>query len=159
MHFLINEFKSGHWTQFQAAVAFARQSGNYVELIEAMRQFAKEGGTIDLTFGADTFPSGARGSQYDAIDTLLSELGHSPRVRIHLYHETTRTFHPKVYLFANTGQGRALLIVGSSNWSAGGFHENVEANVAVRLDLHNAQHRQCYEDLVRHFSDYWQDPE
>jgi HKD family nuclease len=58
-----------------------------------------------------------------------------------LYHDKkrSRTFHPKIYLFSNVPNNNALLIIGSSNWSAGGFHDNIEANVIIELDLKDAE--------------------
>lgn len=40
-----------------------------------------------------------KGSDFDAIKALLDDFGHLPTVRVYLYHEKSRTFHPKVYLF------------------------------------------------------------
>jgi HKD family nuclease len=152
---LIEELTKGNWKVFRAAVAFAKTSGNYEDLLRAMLGFAKGGGKIDLTFGADTFSGEADGSDYEAIRELLATLGNEPTVRIFLYHEKGRTFHPKVYLLANQDEKRALIVVGSSNWSTGGLWKNVEANVILRLDLSKKEHMACLEQVQQCFDNYW----
>lgn len=151
---IIAELTNGSWTRFQAAVAFAKRSGNYIELLAALRRFSESGGRIELTFGADVFGSES-GSDYEAIKTLLEVLDGRPNVVVSLYHEAGRTFHPKVYLFSNDKS--ALFIVGSSNWSGGGLQRNVEANVIVRLDLARDDHRALYGQLNGYFSTYWRE--
>jgi HKD family nuclease len=152
---LIGELKSGRWVRFQAAVAFLRSSGNFRNLLEAMHIFVAEGGTIEITFGADIFAGNTRGTDYEAVKLLLSEFKKEPRVKFYLYHERGRTFHPKVYLFANEQASNALLIVGSSNWSDGGLVNNIEANVLLKLQLDKEDHRQCYQLISEYFSAYW----
>jgi len=44
---LIREFESAKRSSFMAAVAFARQSGNYRELLEALVRFANSGATVE----------------------------------------------------------------------------------------------------------------
>lgn len=151
---LTTELNSGSWTRFRAAVAFARSSGNDARLIEALQNFSNCGGLIYLTFGADTFAGNAKGSDYDAIDRIVSSL--DPECTyVYLYHETGRTFHPKVYLFDNSEEQQALLIVGSSNWGEGGLVTNIEVNIAVHLDLSDRSHAELYERVAESFEVYW----
>jgi HKD family nuclease len=154
---LIDELKSHRWDRFQAAVAFAKASGNYQDLLNAQLAFAQSGGKVELTFGADRFGPESLGSDYQAIEGLLQALDSQPTVRVTLYHEEGRTFHPKLYLFSNAVQRKALLVVGSSNWSSGGFFDNVEANVALTLNLQLGAHRQIYDPVQRCFEDYWKE--
>lgn len=158
LHILINELSNGRWTRFQAAVAFARQSGNYDDLLDSLVRFAKARCSIQITFGADSFGAETRGSDYDAIFRLLTLFKGNPNVRFYLYHEKGRTFHPKLYLFSNEEKHEALLIIGSSNWSEGGFLRNIEANVSIKLDLTQASHQECYQSLQTAFLKYWQEP-
>lgn len=158
LHILIDELGNPDWSRFQAAVAFAKATGNFPDLLGAMRGFAQRGGGIELTFGADGFSGETRGSDYQAIDEVLAAIGDEPTVRVHLYHELGRTFHPKVYLFSNVEQGKAVLIVGSSNWSGGGLHDNIEANVLIRLDLATSEHRKVFDDIQFCFATYWTEP-
>ena len=160
LHLLIDEFGSDKWTLFQSAVAFAKTSGNYEELLKAIATFLRSGGRVEMTFGADVFGRDVKGSEYEAIEKLLSEFQNQPNAKFFLYHEKgSRTFHPKIYLFSNPKTNKALLLVGSSNWSAGGFHDNVEANISVELDLTKADHLSCHQQVQSYFSVYWQGPE
>lgn len=150
---LICELGRSRWTSFRAAIAFARQSGNHPKLLEALVHFAQRGGQIEMTFGANTFSGGDEGSDYEAIKTLLNELREFPTARICLYNESSRTFHPKLYLFAD--KKAALLILGSSNWSHGGLETNVEMNVLLHLNFSSPEHKAAYDDAVAVFETYW----
>lgn len=156
---LVNELRSKKWIRFQAAVAFLKRSGNFRNLLEAMHTFIAEGGTIEITFGADTFAGNTRGTDYEAVKLLLSEFEEEPKVKFYLYHEKRRTFHPKLYLFSNEQDNNALLIVGSSNWSDGGLVNNIEANVLLKLELDKEDHKQCYQMISEYFATYWTEVE
>lgn len=155
LHILVNELNTGNWDSFLGAVAFAKQSGNDATLLDALTTFAEQGGAISLTVGADVFGASSRGSEYQAVETLLEKLEPYPTAKLYLYHEPRRTFHPKLYLFCNEPEERALAIVGSSNWTEGGLAENVEANVLIRFDLSQADHRTEFEKLKRTFELFW----
>ena len=159
LHILIKEFKSNSWTQFRAAIAFAKESANYQELINAMSAFLEKGHEIEMTFGADSFGSGTKGSDLESILTLLENLKEYEKFRLFLYHEEGRTFHPKMYLFSNEAKKKALIIVGSSNWSYSGLANNVEANTIIKLDMSEKKHKDFYENIIKTFSTYWQEPE
>ena len=152
---LIHELKDVKWTSFTAAVAFARRSGNIPELLDALAAFARRGGAIEMTFGANTF-AGGEGSDYEAIEALLNALADYPNVRLYLYNEQpARTFHPKLYLFGNPNE--AALIIGSSNWTQGGLQGNVEVNVLLRLDLNDGEQKAAYDRTVEIYQTYWRD--
>ncbi len=158
LHILINQFKTGKWKNFFAAVAFAKQSGNYPDLLQVMKKFALDGGSIRITVGADTFGGNAKGTEYVAIENLLQSLEHHGDVKIYLYHEeNNRTFHPKIYIFSN--DNGAKVIIGSSNWTSGGFWNNVEANVILDLNFIKDEHLKCYDSLIENFETYWQEKE
>lgn len=152
---LISQLNSNEWTRFLAAVAFLRRSGNFLKLIDAMEQFMNNGGEISITAGADTFGGNARGTDFEAVHFLLTKFDQEPKFALHLYHEQARTFHPKLYLFSNEHANRAFLIIGSSNWSYGGLFDNIEANVTIKLNLDNEQHKQIYQTILEHFQNYW----
>jgi len=159
LNMLISEFNNEEWTDFKAAIAFCKQTGTIQELLDAMQTFSDRGGEIEITFGADTFGGETKGSDYEAIETILAKFNENPNVNIYLYHEKARTFHPKIYLFSNKERHQALLIVGSSNWSMGGFINNIEVDVVVKLNLNVADHLACYNKIVKHIEDYWQEQE
>jgi HKD family nuclease len=152
---LITELSSKEWTEARFAVAFGKESGNYPDLVDALVAFATDGSRVDLTFGADAFAGQSKGTDYTAVKLLVDRFEKLPNARVHLYHEGGRTFHPKIYLFANPAQRRARFFVGSSNWSEGGLETNVEANVSVTLDLRRAEHQQCYRQVADLFDQYW----
>ena len=152
---LIRELKDAKWNSFTAAVAFARRSGNVPELLDALAAFAQRGGAIEMTFGANTFAEG-EGSDYEAIEALLKKLSDYPNVKLYLYNEQpNRTFHPKLYLFANATA--AALIIGSSNWTQGGLQRNVEVDVVLRLDLNDPEQKATYERTVEVYQTYWRE--
>ena len=153
-HRLIAELRSGRWMRLRVAVAFARVSGNAQELLAALLDFASSGRTVSLTFGADKFGEDA-GSDLQAIEQLVNQFESHPNARIHLYHESGRTFHPKIYLFDNETDQQALLIIGSSNWSYGGLAGNVEGNILLYLSLNIEEERTIYDQLVYCFVNYW----
>jgi HKD family nuclease len=155
---LVDEFNNEGWNTFQSAVAFASRTGNFPRLLEAITDFAKRGGRIEMTFGADTF-SGEGGSEYSAIKELLEITKKYPTARLSLYREPGRPFHPKLYLFANRTKKKARLIIGSSNWGGGGFHRNVEANVIINLRLAEPSHARFFGRVTQLFSKYWQEAE
>ena len=154
LHFLIEQFDDPAWTHFTGAVAFLNASGNLQELLEAMLRFAERGSTLEMTFGADSF-AGEMGSDYEALRDLVELFADKPDVKFFLYHEPGRTFHPKVYLFHN--EHRACMIVGSSNWSHGGFIENVEANLITRLNLEDPDDHRAFAAVMDYFATYWRD--
>lgn len=159
LNILIEEFTGDRWSSFMSAVAFAKQSGNSPALLEAILHFSKHGGSVEMTFGADTFGAEGGVTEREAIETLLEQLGEQSNVELYIYHEKGRTFHPKLYLFSDEEDEAALLIVGSSNWSQGGLLNNVEANVIIKLDLAKKDHKACYDLVCGCFREYWQETE
>jgi HKD family nuclease len=152
---LISELRSGNWSRFRAAVAFLSASGLYDEFLEALDYFASSGGVASLTFGADVFGAEGAGSELLAVEALVKRYPPESGVAVYLYHEKGRTFHPKVYLFDNMTTNKALLFLGSSNLSRGGLLNNVEAHVAIRLELSTGPHRDLFERLNGYLEDYW----
>ena len=107
-----------------------------------------------MTFGADTFGADS-GSDFQAIEQLVSRLEPYPNATIHLYHESGRTFHPKIYLLDHAANEKALMVVGSSNWSYGGLAGNIEANILIHLSLNIKEEREIYDRLSYCFANYW----
>ena len=153
-HRLIEELDSGCWTRLRVAVAFARDSGNANELLDALTNFVSSGGVVGLTFGADVFGADP-GSDLQAIKELFTRFDPYKNATIHVYHESGRTFHPKIYLFDNQECEKALLIIGSSNWSRGGLATNVEGNILLHLELDIEEERDIYDRLEYCFANYW----
>jgi HKD family nuclease len=157
---LVDELQSEEWNRLQMAVAFAKNSlERHGLLLQTLQNFVREDGKLEVTVGADVFGGEAKGTDYDAVNRLLSIIEQSENAEFYLYHEGGRTFHPKVYFFSNEPENRALLIVGSSNLSDGGLRNNIEANVRVSFDLEEESHRQEYERIKEIFSKYWTEEE
>jgi HKD family nuclease len=152
---LVDHLSDPQWTDFTAAVAFLNSSGNSQQLVEAMLAFIDRGGRLDLTFGADSFGE-EMGSDFQALRDLLEAMHTKPNVHLYLYREPGRIFHPKVYLFHNPK--RAVLIVGSSNWSHGGLVNNIEANVVIQLELDDGEDNKVFTTMLEYFVKYWRQP-
>lgn len=105
------------------AVAFAKQSG--LPEIEALEQ---GGRAVRFLAGTDF-----QQTEIELLDRLAAVPGCEARAFLgaKLVAGGGRTFHPKVY-FGERGDGRAMAIVGSANFTRGGLRENHEA--AVLLD-------------------------
>lgn len=156
LELLITEFSSDSWSRFDGAIGFAKSGGTFPDLLGAMKGFAARSDTqLRVTFGADRFAGDTRGSDFDAVAEVLRALKDAPNARVFLYHERGRTFHPKLYLFSNESAARALLILGSSNWSEGGLVENIEANVVLEFNLRDGEHERSYRELREYFDTYW----
>ena len=159
LEILIAELSSGKWTRFQSAVAFLKPSGHFESLLAAMLTFVEDGGELVMTFGSDLFGD-AQGSDFDALTILLELFADYPqRVNFFLYHERGRTFHPKLYLFANEQTEKALISVGPSNWSRGGLLDNVEVNLLLELDLSFETDKRIFDDIQGKFQGYWVETE
>jgi len=50
--------------------------------------------------------------------------------KLNIVYDTAGVFHPKLYLFEN--ETSFSLLTGSSNFTAGGFHKNIESNVLIK---------------------------
>lgn len=155
LEMLIAEFNSGKWSRFQTAVAFLKPSGHFEDLLAAMAAFAEGGGELFMTFGSDLF-SDTQGSDFSALQVLLETfVAYSERVKIFLYHEKGRTFHPKLYLFSNENSDQAWVSIGSSNWSRGGLLDNVEANLLLELNLSLESDLEVFKEIQAVFGNYW----
>lgn len=116
------------WTEFRAAVAFVKHSG-LRHLLPELANFAATG-SISISVGI-----GLQGTSKEGLEALLHRVvavGGEVWV-FHNAHPSSPTFHPKIYLFKKPG--RALLILGSGNLTAGGLFSNYEAGIVLELDL------------------------
>lgn len=156
-HMIIEELEKGEWIKFEAAVAFIKRSGNFDGLLNAIEDFAKIGNEVELIFGVSSFGKLETGTELEAVEQLVNEFEEFEGIDISIYHEPGRTFHPKVYLFSNEVEQRAKAIIGSSNWTLGGFCENVEANVIIELDLEYPSNNDLYMYIRSIFDNYWKE--
>ena len=66
-------------------------------------------------------------TELEAMQQLLKE-----GISVKIYHSSTGTFHPKVWLFKRGNSWTAL--VGSSNFTRGGLQNNIEASVFIEKE-------------------------
>lgn len=118
---LIGALERGAYVEFDAIVAFAKNSG-VLRLKKAMECFRGRGGRIRICVGIDL-----DGTSYEALTTLrtLSD-------ELYVAHtESDQTFHTKAYRFL--GSPDSLLVVGSNNMTAGGLWTNFETSLELGL--------------------------
>ncbi len=132
--------RSGKYSDFKVAVAYSRNSG-ISRIYNDLSEFANNGGKTSVIAGIDQ-----SNTSYQALVNLKT----FAKDNLFIHHDKNFdiTFHPKVYLFGNREIEK--VIVGSSNFTAGGFFLNYEANIGVTLDSSkNAK------DFQKQVSDYW----
>ena len=61
----------------------------------------------------------------------------------------TTIFHAKSLLLIDEENERAYTVIGSSNFTVGGFHRNIENNVSLELDLTDDSDKKFYDDFLR----------
>lgn len=137
---IAQSLKSGKYSDFKVAVAYSRHSG-ISRIYNELSDFANKGGKTSIIAGIDQ-----SNTSYQALINLKT----FAKDNLFIHHDKNFdiTFHPKVYLFGNREIEK--VIVGSSNFTAGGFFLNYEANIDVTLDNSNNA-----KDFQKQVSDYW----
>ncbi|PZX25405.1 phospholipase D-like protein [Cupriavidus phytorum] len=134
--FLTSEFNNSKWTEFQAAIAFAKKSGTqYIK--PGLEKFAKNA-TVRISVGIDH-----GGTSREAVLDLLEAI--QPNGEMWVYKNAANTFHPKVYLFRNDAE--AVVVVGSGNLTKGGLYENSEVCVQIHLNFGNAEDCRFFDSI------------
>lgn len=122
--YLLAHLADGQWTEFRAAVAFAKRSGTQ-HLRDPLSEFDARAATR-LSVGIDLL-----GTSTEALQDLLGSITNGS---LWVFHNAVpSTFHPKIYVFKN--ENRADVVVGSGNLTEGGLFTNYEASLAVTLQL------------------------
>jgi hypothetical protein len=79
LHLLINELMTGKWRVFSAAVAFAKTSGNYPDLLKALVDFEKAAGTERARVDHwRSVPEKLLGARYALVVGIVREVDHDP---------------------------------------------------------------------------------
>lgn len=87
---------------------------------------------------------------YQTSPEFIKQYMKNPQVRFFV-DETSDVFHPKVYLFYNDASDWSV-IIGSSNFTNGGFYKNTEANVLIESSDGDDK---IFNDLVTFIDRIW----
>src|SRR5712691_1940463 len=127
------------------AVAWAR-FGGLARLEPFIDGFRGRGGVVTGILGIDEGVASRPGLR-KAVEMLD---------RVFILHDPSgRTFHPKVYLAE--GEDKAVLLVGSSNTTAGGLFFNYEASLEAEFRLPDERHEPALTSIQRYFTALFQD--
>lgn len=131
---------SGKYSDFKVAVAYAKNSG-ISRIYNELSEFSNNGGKTSVIAGIDQ-----NNTSYQALVNLKT----FAKENLFIHHDKNFdiTFHPKVYLFGNREIEK--VIIGSSNFTAGGFFLNYEANIGVTLDTTKEA-----KDFQKQVANYW----
>lgn len=119
-------------------VAWAKRSGLRRAAVD-LKAVRDRGGKVLAIVGVSE-----GGATEQGLEALMTQTDES-----HVFHDAGRTFHPKVYLADSAD--KALLLVGSNNFTAGGLAWNYEAAICCELDLTIDSDRQVRDDVVAYF--------
>ncbi|BDD02427.1 phospholipase D family protein [Persicobacter psychrovividus] len=119
---LLESFKKPGFTSFRAFVAFVSVSG-ITNLLDELNEFRKSGGKVKLFVGVDL-----HSTSKEALELLMDEGIETDIV----YSPNNVIYHPKVYAFEGPDYSRVL--VGSSNLTARGLFQSMEATVCVTVE-------------------------
>lgn len=139
-HEIINSLEQEEYNSFCAFVAFASTSGIY-NIEEQLIRFQKKGGNIRIYLGVDLF-----GTSKEALLRLI-ELEIPTYI---VYSPNAIVYHPKIYAFE--GQHKNFVIVGSSNLTASGLFQNVEASVCLESREGDEEGRELLSDIYDYFN-------
>lgn len=124
------------WSEFRAAVAFAKFSG--VKHIRNSLAGFCERAKATLSIGIDH-----RGTSKEALNELLLAMSSQSIYIVH--HSGAITYHPKIYLFANNNTASAL--IGSVNLTEGGLFTNYEASFLIEMTLSDLSDKELFEQI------------
>jgi HKD family nuclease len=125
---IANTLVSRIYSEFNVVVAYLRNSG-IKRIYNELNTFTQNGGKTSLIAGIDQC-----NTSYQALINIKTFVNEN--LFIHHDKNFDVTFHPKIYMFGNN-ENIEKVIIGSSNFTAGGFVLNYEANVGVTLDCSN----------------------
>lgn len=139
-NFIIDSLESGNYNTFNAFVAFVSTGGlkNIIDQLIAFKNIGKE---IKLYVGVDL-----NATSKEALEKLI-ELKIETYV---IYSPNNIIYHPKIYAFEGAEMKRA--IVGSSNLTASGLFQNIEASVCVDFDTADENGNEFLADIYDHFN-------
>lgn len=133
---LRKQFEDEHFERARLIVAFAKV-GPLRRMKEEISLWKQSSRDIDAIFGIDH-----DNTSFDALQFALENFN---EVRLVHQRSNSVTFHPKIYLFEE--QDRAYAYIGSNNLTVGGTESNLEAGVALEMDLTSEDDFALYKSL------------
>jgi HKD family nuclease len=119
---LVSILGSKKYDDLKIIVAYAK-TGPLYRLYPYLDRWHKLGKKANVIFGIDQ-----QGTSYEALKFSLQLFDN-----VYITKENTVTFHPKMYIFSNNNNIRAL--IGSNNLTIGGTETNFESAVDIELDI------------------------
>jgi len=119
---IITALEDDRYTSFCAFVAFVSKSG-IDNIIEQLTAFIDKGNTVKLYVGVDL-----NSTSKEALEKLI-ELGIETYI---VFSPNNIIYHPKIYAFEGDEYSKA--IIGSSNFTARGLFQSIEASVSVSFN-------------------------
>ena len=139
-NFIIESLESEKYTIFNAFVAFVSISG-LKNILGPLVDFKGNGGNIRLYLGVDL-----HATSKEVLEKLL-DYGIESYV---LFSPNNIIYHPKIYAFEGVESKRA--IIGSSNLTASGLFQNVEASVCVDFESDDEKGNEFLANIYDHFN-------
>lgn len=118
---IIQNLSCNTYSKFTAIVAFISRSG-LDNIADNLLTFKARGGEISFFAGVDL-----HSTSKEALETLLEWEVNT----LITYSPNSITYHPKIYIFE--GKTHSKVIIGSSNLTASGLFQNIEANVIIEF--------------------------
>lgn len=129
------------YQEFSAFVAFVSEGG-INQILPNLKKFIERGDTVRLYIGVDL-----HGTSKEALELLISE--NIPSFIV--YSPNRVVYHPKIYTFE--GNSHFFVIVGSSNLTASGLYQNVEASICVSNEYQDdGSGRELLSDIFDYFN-------
>ena len=138
--FVIDSLTSESFNSFNAFVAFVSASG-LTNILDEMLAFKGLGGDIKLYVGVNL-----NATSKEALEKLLE---HGIESYI-VYSPNNIIYHPKIYAFEGDDATRA--IIGSSNLTASGLFQNMEASVCVDFESDDEKGSVFLAEIYDHFN-------
>jgi HKD family nuclease len=139
-NFIIDSLNSDNFNSFSAFVAFVSASG-LTNIIDELLAFKELGGDIKLYVGVNL-----NATSKEALEKLLE---HEIETYV-VYSPNNIIYHPKIYAFE--GDDATRTIVGSSNLTASGLFQNIEASVCVDFESDDEKGSEFLAAIYDHFN-------
>ncbi len=117
------------------AVAFFKKTGFNI-ISKAFNQSLEKGNKITLVCGLDFYQT-----EPEALKEVYSLSQKYNNCKLMIKKQDVKsTFHPKIYYFKN--EKKATLIIGSANFTKGGFESNFELSISSTFELASKENKE-----------------